>query len=140
MLWLNSQQASFVVPGAEHVTGHLINHAAGHGAANYAAHHTADMASSAVHHPAAFAHAAEQGMKAQVEAVGQGLTGHATQLVPTDAIANGTTGFLGDTAGQAAANAMELKGVEMATRYVTKKGVTTCLTTVNVEEVATTKP
>lgn len=96
------------------------------------------MASSALHHPAAFAHAAEQGVKAQVEAVGQGFMGHATQLVPTDAVANGTTGFLGDTAGQAAASAMELKGVDKAVGYVTGKAVGACLGAATVSEVVTT--
>ncbi len=66
-------------------------------------------------------------MKAQVEAVEGGLVGHATQLVPTDAVANGTTSFMGNTAGQAAASAMELKGVDKAVGYVTGKGMSACL-------------
>lgn len=60
-------------------------------------------------------------MKAQVEAVGHALEGHTTQLVSTDSIANGTTAFLGSTAGQAAANAAELGLVHEAVSYGVRK-------------------
>ena len=114
-------QIQAVAPGAEHAVGHLISHAAGHGAATYAAHHTAAITSSALHNPAAFAHAAEQGAKAQVEAIGHALEGHATQLVATDSIANGSTAFLGHTAGQAAANTLELHAVHYGVERVVEK-------------------
>ena len=61
-------------------------------------------------------------MKAQVEAVGHAFEGHVTQLVSTDSIANGTTAFLGNTAGQAAANAAELGVVRKAVSYGVRKG------------------
>ena len=81
------------------------------------------MASSALHHPADFAHAAGQGAVAQLGAVGHQLEGHATQLVPTDSIADGTTAFLGNTAGQAGAKALELEGIDWLAGKGTREGI-----------------
>jgi hypothetical protein len=112
--------AAAVVPGAGHLVSHAIGHVAGHGAATFAAHHASDTISNAIAHPSAFGHAMEQGIHAQSSAVLNGLEGHATNLVPIDAIASNSPGFLGYVAGNAAANAAELKAVETAVEHGTK--------------------
>lgn len=115
--------ASVVLPGAEHVAGHFISHAAGHGAAQFTSQHAGDTLCSAVQHPEQFARAVSAGVESQVHAVGQGLMGHATNLVSIDAVAQNTPQFLGNVAGQGLANAAEMAAVQSATKSVTGKGV-----------------
>ena len=115
--------ASVALPGAEHVAGHFISHAAGHGAAAFTSNHVADTISALGHHPVDFLHAVEGGVSAQTHALSEGLAGHATQLVPIDAVATNTTGFLGDVAGQAAANALEMELINKTVEKSTKWGV-----------------
>jgi hypothetical protein len=63
------------------------------------------------------------GVSLQVHAVGQGLMGHATNLVSIDAVAQNSPQFLGNIAGQSLANAVEMAGVHATSRAATDRGV-----------------
>lgn len=114
-----SAAASVLLPGAEGAASHLIGHAAGHGAAAWTSQHAADTFLQATQHSGQFVHGMSEGISSQVHAVGQGLLGHATNLVPIDAVAQNTPQSLGYIAGQGFANAAEMEAV----KQVTKRGV-----------------
>jgi hypothetical protein len=102
--------ASTVVPGAEHLTGHL----AGHGASLFTGQHTTETVNLAVHDTVPFMHGVESGIHDQVSAMGQGLAGHDVQLVPVDCVATETTDFCGNMADQAFASTVEIAATKKA--------------------------